>query len=66
MDRPVVQRLLALVRLRGTHHAFRGQLAVEVPRAGLIRMLWTLGHAGCGLEVDVHNGSMRISERAGA
>jgi sucrose phosphorylase len=62
LERPVVQRLLALIRLRRAHPAFRGRLAVEVPRAGTIRLAWTSGEARCGLEVDVRDGSMAITD----
>ena len=64
LDRPVVQRLLALVRLRGTHPAFHGRLAVDVPEVGTLRMTWTSGDASCSLEVDVREGSMSIDEEA--
>ncbi len=62
LDQPVVQRLLALVRLRMTHPAFHGRLAVAVPRAGTIRMAWTSGDAHCGLEVDVRDGLMAVTD----
>jgi sucrose phosphorylase len=64
LRRPVVQRILALVRLRGTHPAFRGRLVVEVPRAGTIRMTWTTETASCGLEADVRDGSMAVTRGA--
>ncbi len=66
LDRPVVQRLLALLRLRGTHAAFEGSLTVEVPSAGTIRMVWTSGDHRCALEVDVRDGSMEITGTADA
>jgi sucrose phosphorylase len=66
LDQPVVKRLLALMRLRREHPAFRGRLAVEVPEAGTIRMAWTSGDAYCGLEVDLRDGSMAVTDGAEA
>ena len=40
LERPVVQRLLELVRLRQTHPAFGGQLEVVGEGQGLLRMTW--------------------------
>jgi sucrose phosphorylase len=66
LHRPIVQRLLDLLRLRGTHPAFDGRLTVEVPSAGTIRMVWTSGDERCALEVDVRDGSIDITDAAGA
>lgn len=66
LHRPVVQRLLDLLRLRGTHPAFDGRLTVEVPSAGQIRMVWTSGEDCCVLDVDVRDGSLDIAAPASA
>ena len=66
LERPVVQRLLDLIRLRATHPAFDGRLTVEAPSAGKIRMVWTSGEDCCALDVDVRDGSIDITDAARA
>jgi sucrose phosphorylase len=52
LDRPVVQRVLNLVRLRNTHPAFDGELRVDSPDDRSIQMHWRHGDASLALEVD--------------
>lgn len=61
--RPVVRRVLDLVRLRNTHPAFAGQLDVATPDETTIAMRWRHGDEACGLEVDVRSGRATILER---
>lgn len=56
LARPVVRRLLDLVRLRNDHPAFEGELAVDAAPAGQLRLTWANGDARCALEVDVRTG----------
>lgn len=66
LERPVVRRILDLVRLRATHAAFGGRLAVETPDTTSIRLSWSAGKDTCALEVDLTDGSTRVmtGERA--
>ena len=65
LDRPVVQRIIELVRLRNTHPAFDGTLAVET-RDRSIAMRWELGGAAISLELDFGSGTATLVEGAGA
>ncbi len=62
--RPVVQRIRELVRLRNTHPAFDGDLAVRAdgPTLGL---RWTHVDASLEVEIDVTTGGAAISDGAG-
>jgi sucrose 6(F)-phosphate phosphorylase len=60
LERPVVGRILELVRLRATHPAFRGRLVVESPGASSLRMSWSAGEETCSLDVDMATGASRI------
>ena len=51
LRRPVVQRLLRLVRLRNTHPAFEGELTVEADDRHL-RLAWRHGDAHLALTVE--------------
>ena len=61
LDRPVVQRLLAIVRLRATHPAFGGALKVSSTGPASLRMTWSRGADVCELEADVSTGQARVS-----
>jgi len=60
LRRPVVQRVLELVRLRNGHEAFDGTLEVETIGPSRIRMTWRAGSSTCALEVDVSDGLLMI------
>ena len=60
LGRPVVRRVLDLVRLRKEHPAFGGQLDVACDGPSL-RMTWRNGSDCCELEGDVAAGRGRIS-----
>jgi sucrose phosphorylase len=62
LDRPVVRRLLELVRLRNSHPAFEGTLEVEVIGASRLRMSWQAAASACALEVDVSSGLITVDE----
>ena len=53
MKRPVVQSLLALLRLRNTHSAFQGTFQAAAPAADRMVLAWTHGSAFARLEIDL-------------
>lgn len=59
LARPVVGRLLELVRLRNTHSAFDGALSISADDR-TIRMAWTNGASEAVLDIDVRAGSARV------
>jgi sucrose phosphorylase len=61
LRRPVVERVIELVRLRATHPAFGGALTVDVPDRSSLRLAWADGDERCVLHVDVRSGRMRIT-----
>jgi sucrose phosphorylase len=64
LARPVVRRLLELVRLRNTHPAFDGTLEVASDGPSGLSMLWRAGQASCRLTVDVATGRGTIDDGA--
>ena len=64
LERPVVRRLLELIRLRNTHPAFGGTLTVESDGPSVIRLHWTAGDATCSLEVDLATGRASVRDDA--
>ena len=63
-NRPVVKRLIELVRLRNTHPAFDGSLHVENSSANTLHMHWRCMDTSCTLRVDLRTGQFSIDERA--
>jgi sucrose phosphorylase len=55
LTRPVVQRLMALIRLRNTHAAFDGELRVT-GSGSTLRMGWEHEGSTCELEADLASG----------
>jgi sucrose 6(F)-phosphate phosphorylase len=62
LRRPVVQRLLQLIRLRNSHPAFDGTLEVESSGRGRLRMSWRAASSTCALEVELLSGRVTIDE----
>ncbi|HET9522155.1 MAG TPA: sucrose phosphorylase [Candidatus Limnocylindrales bacterium] len=62
LARPLVQRLLELIRLRNSHPAFEGTLHVELVGRSRLRMLWRHGSSSCSLDVDVSSGQLTVDE----
>jgi sucrose 6(F)-phosphate phosphorylase len=62
LDRPVVCRLLELVRLRNEHPAFDGELEVASDHRGQFELRWRSGDATCSLEVDLVAGRTSIDD----
>jgi sucrose phosphorylase len=61
LRRPVVGRVLELVRLRNTHPAFEGALDVEGD-GSLLQLRWRNGDATCSLDVDLASGRIAVME----
>ena len=66
LERPVVRRLLELIRLRNTHPAFEGTLTVETDGPSVVTLRWTAGDATCSLEVDLATGRAIVHDGVGA
>jgi sucrose phosphorylase len=62
LGRPVVARLLELLRLRNTHPAFDGSLSVEVIGGSRLQLSWRYGEWSCSLDVDVAGGHLMVDE----
>jgi sucrose phosphorylase len=61
LERPVVRRLIELIRLRATHPAFAGRLDVTSPDPASLHMTWSSGSDRCRLEVDLVSGRISVS-----
>jgi sucrose 6(F)-phosphate phosphorylase len=66
LERPVVRRLLELIRLRNTHPAFDGTLSVETDGSSTIRLAWSAGDSACALDVDLASGRATVHDGARA
>ena len=62
LDRPVVHRLIDLIRLRNDHPAFDGDLTVEADAEHAIRLHWQRGADVLALDVDFAQGCAAISD----
>ena len=63
LARPVVGRVLDLVRLRNTHPAFDGELSVSSAGDRSLRLRWWHGESTLVLEVDLAAGRAAIEDR---
>jgi sucrose phosphorylase len=61
LERPVVQALMELLRLRATHPAFGGDLSVETPTPTSLRLSRSAGPHRCVLTVDLVSGTSDIT-----
>ena len=63
LGKPVVQRLLDLIRLRNSHPAFAGQFSSAAPAPDRLVLTWTLGGHRARLVVDLatKTGSIHFS-----
>jgi sucrose phosphorylase len=61
LGRPVVARLLALIRLRNTHPAFNGQFAVLSTQACVLGLRWESGDQWAELQVDLSRLGYRLA-----
>jgi sucrose 6(F)-phosphate phosphorylase len=62
LRRPVVQRIVDLIRLRNAHPAFDGELYVESGEGRLISLRWTNDDTRLDLDVDFGAGRACISD----
>jgi sucrose phosphorylase len=53
LEKPVVRKLLEIVRLRNSHFAFGGEALVEPAAANELKISWKLGEAWVRLDVDL-------------
>jgi sucrose phosphorylase len=60
LERPVVQQLVALIRLRNTHAAFQGSFEAEGADPAQLTLRWTQGAQVALLEADFALGSYRL------
>jgi len=60
LNKPVVKRLLDLMRLRNSHPAFGGTFSSGTPAANQLTLNWQQGTAYARLEVDLSTKSGRI------
>ena len=61
LERPLVRRIIELIRLRATHPAFAGRLSITVPDRTSLRLTWSTGPHSCRLEVDLTSGRISVS-----
>jgi sucrose phosphorylase len=61
VERPVVRRVLDLIRLRAMHPAFDGRLEVTTTGRAALRLTWTTGPASCRLDVDLASGRCEVA-----
>jgi sucrose phosphorylase len=61
LSRPVVNRVMELVRLRNAHPAFDGTLDVAGEGSSL-RLVWRNGETMCRLDVDLASGHTAVTE----
>ena len=60
LHRPVVARLLELIRLRNTHPAFAGDLQTVTTKGSNLRLEWRDGDCTCSLDVDLASGRASV------
>jgi sucrose 6(F)-phosphate phosphorylase len=60
LEKPVVKRLLALIRFRNEHPAFNGSFEVLESGQGVLRLGWELDESWCVLNVDLVTGKAQI------
>jgi sucrose phosphorylase len=67
LERPVVKRLMELIRLRNEHPAFNGQFSVTALGAHGLRMVWQNGEHSASLGVDLAGveGGLTVTMPAG-
>ena len=61
LDRPVVKRVVDLVRLRNTHPVFEGEVCVETEDDHSIRLRWQNGEDALSLDIDFAAGDAAVT-----
>ncbi len=54
LSKPVVRRLIELIRLRSSHPAFSGEVQVEMPNAQRLSMSWRNAEHWANLDIDLN------------
>ncbi len=62
LDRPIVRRVMDLVRLRNIHPAFDGTLEVEADDDHSVRLRWRHGADVATLDVDFAGGGAVLTD----
>ena len=65
LERPVVQRLLELIRLRNAHPAFGGDFASGEPEPGVLELAWRAGPQHAVLRARLADGTFELDCSAG-
>jgi sucrose phosphorylase len=65
LDRPVVRRLIDLIRLRNTHPAFDGDLESVRAEGPSLQLVWRNGGSTLSVDVDVATGGLTIETGEG-
>ncbi|MFN2227367.1 MAG: sucrose phosphorylase [Anaerolineae bacterium] len=65
LQRPVVGRLLHLIRFRNEYPAFQGEFRVEPGAADALALAWRHGDAACTLRVDLASATAELAYRDG-
>ena len=65
LKRPIVGRLLDLIRLRNSHPAFDGEVSIQADDAHSIRLRWVRGDVTLALEVDFTAGQATLLDQGG-
>jgi sucrose phosphorylase len=60
LQKPVVRRLLRLIRFRNTYPAFNGEFAVLDSTNNELRLSWRLGEQRCELHLDLQTSQAMI------
>ena len=61
LGKPVVQKLVELIRLRNTHPAFAGEFKVSPAGEGALHLGWTSGKDVAILEIDLAEKNARVT-----
>ena len=65
LEKPVVERLLELIRLRNSHPAFQGTFELARSADEVLDLRWRNDQEFARLHVDLHSGSHRLEFSSG-
>lgn len=63
LERPVVQRLMGLIRFRNTHPAFAGDFRLGPASAHVLELGWENGPAAVAARIDLRSGDFEVLHR---
>lgn len=61
MRKPVVQKLIALIKFRNAYPAFNGTFISKEREDGCFQLVWKLDEFNCTLEIDLHKSIFQIN-----